>query len=46
MTDARRDLIRTLDDVRKFIEYEVKGLTYEKTEGVLNATVERLIEKR
>lgn len=46
MTKAERDLIRTLDDVRKFIEYKVKGLTYEETEGVLNATVERLIEKR
>ena len=29
MTKAERDLIRTLDYVRKFIEYKVKGLTYE-----------------
>ena len=46
MTDAERDLIRTLDDVRAFIEYKVRGLTYKETERVLNATVERLIENR
>ena len=46
MTDAERDLIRTLDDVRKFIEYEVRGLTCEETERALNATTEKLIEKR
>ncbi|MDU2674154.1 MAG: hypothetical protein E7C49_19420 [Clostridium sp.] len=46
MTDARRDLIKSLDELKQYIEYKTRDLSRDELESVLNAATEKLIEKR